>query len=636
MHLVRAAVFFCLYRVAETADLCLPDAVLEIERAYIKDVTGENTEIRLIAYDWPSAEFVTALSTLTKGKIMIGEALGLKVKINEARGVQNLDAVLSITGCNSLECTSQNVTHVSHVALESWLGAYGGDYESFKDHHPDIVPEDLGSMGYPGEEAMFVSRAVVEDAYEESGHSLNWYRSYNVSKSSARKYFNSVLDLPIEDFHFCNDSTVMWTDPLFLNHYARWSGDTEGLLKVGDGWHAKCDGFGRFWLSPACRHNVSECIPLLSNGYGWLVDAFMAWSTAYGIPAAVGIVALKFPSSTWASGEYYYSMARTFRVAFNPLPIIFPVHSASEWAAGNKRSAAHGSYIGKLVHRRLREQSFKLVSFLENMKLELDEMQAYLAKKDETNSWEEVACEWITSNRERWTNWVPKDTTCIAGFGLVDVGGASVSSREAAVGCSLCTPGTSSEAMFDDIGRTYTCEFCSAGSYQELSGETLCISCPAGRIAPEEGLSQCEACPPGTYANSSGLKKCQACGSDDSLTWTTSRKTELRGSEQWIEVEAAISENFCHCIPGFYLSKKDHRCYECTEGASCPGSSEVEIEPGYFRNPLSCPGGAPGTCALGRENTSVACSACMAGLHPTETGCEPCAGQDNNSGSGSD
>ena len=25
------------------------------------------------------------------------------------------------------------------------------------------------------------------------------------------------------------------------------------------------------------RHNVSECIPILSHEYGWLVDAFMAW-----------------------------------------------------------------------------------------------------------------------------------------------------------------------------------------------------------------------------------------------------------------------------------------------------------------------------------------------------------------------
>ena len=66
-----------------------------------------------------------------------------------------------------------------------------------KERHLDKVPEDLGSMGYAGEEAVFVSRQIVEEAYEDSEKSLNWYRSYNVSRSSAKKYFNSVLDLPI-------------------------------------------------------------------------------------------------------------------------------------------------------------------------------------------------------------------------------------------------------------------------------------------------------------------------------------------------------------------------------------------------------------------------------------------------------
>ena len=65
-----------------------------------------------------------------------------------------------------------------------------------KERHPDIAPEDLGSMGYAGEEAVFVSRQIVEEAYEDSEKSLNWYRSYNASRSSAKKYFNSVLDLP--------------------------------------------------------------------------------------------------------------------------------------------------------------------------------------------------------------------------------------------------------------------------------------------------------------------------------------------------------------------------------------------------------------------------------------------------------
>ncbi|CAE7449261.1 Tg [Symbiodinium sp. CCMP2456] len=443
----------------------------------------------------------------------------------------------------------------------------------------------------------------------------------------------------------------MWTSPVYMNDYARWSGDIEGLVQAQDGWHAKCHAFDRFWLSPACRHNVSECIPMLSHEYGWLVDAFMAWSTAYGMPAAVGIMDGKY-ESTSESAEYFYSLARslnvlsfwfrpdTSQVAFDPLPIIFPVHVATEWAVGNKRTAATGSYIGKLASRRLREQAYNVLSFLENLKLELTEMQQYLGMKDATKSWEDVACQWITSNRQRWERWVPKDTTCIPGFGLIDAAGNAVTTREAAKGCGLCTPGTSSKAILDETGRTYTCDLCSPGTYQEVSGETLCITCPAGRVAAEAGVSQCEACTPGSYANSSGLESCQPCGNgDDQSTWTTSRLTEIRGSQQWIQVEAAASADLCHCIPGWFL--RNGRCHECTEGASCPGSSQVEVLPGYFsssidpgsiyrcyRSPLACPGGDPGTCAEGRDNRTVACSACMVGLHPTAEGCAPCQGQD--------
>ena len=45
-------------------------------------------------------------------------------------------------------------------------------------------------------------------------------------------------------------------------------------------------------------------------------------------------------------------------------------------------------------------------------RLELTEMQEYLAMKDDSKSWEEVACQWIKTNRPRWETWVPKDT-CI-------------------------------------------------------------------------------------------------------------------------------------------------------------------------------------------------------------------------------
>ena len=84
---------------------------------------------------------------------------------------------------------------------------------------------------------------------------------------------------------------------------------------------------------------------------------------------------------------------------------------------------------------------------------------------------------------------------------------------------------------------------------------------------------------------------------------------------------------------------QDGECHECTEGATCPGSGEVEVLPGYFSfsedpgsiyrchgNALRCPGG---TCADGRESTSMACSACLPGLRASEAGCIPCGGEDH-------
>lgn len=41
---------------------CLPDAVPEMDLSYIKDDMGNDVEIKLVACDWPSAEFVTILS----------------------------------------------------------------------------------------------------------------------------------------------------------------------------------------------------------------------------------------------------------------------------------------------------------------------------------------------------------------------------------------------------------------------------------------------------------------------------------------------------------------------------------------------------------------------------------------------
>ena len=103
--------------------------------------------------------------------------------------------------------------------------------------------------------------------------------------------------------------------------YRHFSGDDAGVTLTPEGYVAYCpDGY--FWLSPACRHDPSSCIPIIaagslanhrpllklaglqsslvlmsslamkgSRGNGWIIDAQMQWATAYGFPAAIGIAA---------------------------------------------------------------------------------------------------------------------------------------------------------------------------------------------------------------------------------------------------------------------------------------------------------------------------------------------------------
>ena len=65
-----------------------------------------------------------------------------------------------------------------HVSVDSWIGSYASTQNQFAKEYPRLAAEDLGSMGYAGEESMYVSRAILQAAYSESGLALDFYKSY--------------------------------------------------------------------------------------------------------------------------------------------------------------------------------------------------------------------------------------------------------------------------------------------------------------------------------------------------------------------------------------------------------------------------------------------------------------------------
>jgi len=134
------------------------------------------------------------------------------------------------------------------------------------------------------------------------------------------------------------------------------------------------------------------------------------------------------------------------------------------------------------------------------------------------------------------------------------------------------------------------------------------------------------------------MMMCETCS--NGTMWTTSRVVD-RGLEveTWIEIEGAYSPSFCHCMKGYHLHRGE--CELCIEGSKCPGSSEMELLPGFFSfaeepgeifecfgSKERCPGGMPGTCASGRDPESVACGACLGGMRPDGGTCVACSSTD--------
>jgi len=59
--------------------------------------------------------------------------------------------------------------------MDSWVDSYGAQKEAFLKEYPQIAPIDVGSMGYTGEESIYVSKAIIDDAQDDVGLALTYY-----------------------------------------------------------------------------------------------------------------------------------------------------------------------------------------------------------------------------------------------------------------------------------------------------------------------------------------------------------------------------------------------------------------------------------------------------------------------------
>ncbi|CAE7296102.1 unnamed protein product [Symbiodinium sp. CCMP2592] len=643
-----------------SSELCLASGIANKSRAYIQDEQGEDLPIGLFIYIESSSKVLSHIAG-----ILISEKLGYHVEYkHEYESIYEAERWLSCKDLNfSAWGNSQCILGENrvHIALDTGFGPQPYE-QAFTQPFRELEeccqrsPKDLGSMGYRTRYGIYMKRSLVDAALQD-GFILNVYGSFNTTHHDPRKYFDGIDSLNISDFDPCNRSLNRWLpSPDELNTYVNLTGDVDGVTQDADRTPTVWCPDGHFWIAPACRHNVTSCIAVITLEQHLFLLEIMYWSAHHSLPLAVGScirVHDFFAKMRDGNTLFYWWEPEQYEFQVDKVPLLFPMYNASEWAMGNRRSEEPPAYVGKLVSTNLQTKAARVHTLIERFALDirmLEELNQRLAEGgispsdgpgEGSSVIHRAACDWVQSSESLWRTWIP--TTCDAGSGLADVGGQFLLSRgDDAVGCSVCSSGRFSEPLLDDEGFTYRCATCRPGTYQEFANQISCNLCALGRVANQAGATECGLCPLGTFADQEGLTACDSCGDD---SWTTKELVASHldegskgdGSRRWIEVRGATSKDVCACTEGRHFWQG--QCELCLEGATCLGPTNLTLNPGFFAfpedpgnvfrcfgNSQRCSGGLPGSCAAGRDNRSLACAQCLPGFQPQEDGhCRECA-----------
>ncbi|CAE7534151.1 unnamed protein product [Symbiodinium sp. CCMP2456] len=593
MEALWAATFLCADSLLEAAKskldrdtsglmAALPKEMGEVGgRQSIVDVRGAPIPIRIGSFRWNLAVQLSVLLDL-----IISEKLGYDMAPIEFLGFpSNQDLVFKLAGCATAAC-NETVDAV-HIIVDACPGD-AETLELFRSAHPERVPENLGGMGYTFSWGIYLKGSIRDEAFREAALPLEYYKNYNSRVHRPHQFFDGLSDLDVEDFILCNDSTTYGDDftngPVWSN-YVLWTGDIDGVIETSDGYAAKCPD-GRFWLSPACRSNASECIPVLS-AFGTLAN-MLHWATAHNLPFAFGRPPnfIKFQEllRKYDILHYWWEPDEGELTDLQVSRLVLPRHNASEYVQGNLRGLV----------QRVATSEQTILSLANSIALPtLDGQQ----------------------------------------LGDVFFTNQAVDSREQAVSCSLCPAGRFSLFMVDPVGHTHRCAQCPPGTHQNTRGKASCEACDPGMFARSPGQDLCSPCPRGSFAETLGMSSCLSCGND------TERTTTALVEDEWMEIQGAKSASDCRCAPGSFL--QNDQCILCGVGTTCPGSNALKVLPGFhcksdepglvykcFGIPERCPGGLPGSCAAGRDASSPGCSDCLFGLQPGGAECKECSGGD--------
>ncbi|CAE7245961.1 unnamed protein product, partial [Symbiodinium sp. KB8] len=537
-------------------------------------------------------------------QILAEEYLGYNVRLEVANSLLPQDSLYAVAGCENPTNAQNRGCHGQETRMHVAVGVYLDEevtphFDRVQRFKMGGVLDDLSSLRFFSQSGLYVNGASLERAAAERIF-LDDYRNYDVNYRNPKEWFSSLETIDKSLLVACAIWSGVFPD---IGRYLYFTGDADGVNLSGTEPVPKCpDGY--WWLSPACRHNSSDCIPTLAGAaqrYVYGVEELMSKAIAFSMPMALGATDAGRTFGNLVSQHnalfYFWEPDLTLGALGHQL-ISFPEFNEQRWALGDKETMAQ-----PLDHRKIANQNLDLLApdargLLMNMELDLPEVLDMMRKS--TIALQQILNALPVSSAD---DLKPED----CGWGLADDQVAKCDLRlvptrallRAPGGCTwrnggvprlgLCHPGTSrlTEWIFVTLGPLQGQFF--GGQYQWEFGATECRSC-------EES------------------------------------KTTI--------ALASISEWDCVCKPGRYLWNETE-CMPCPEGMYCAGDSFPVFQlAGYWveqsyveglssysvfscRETSRCPAGEPGLCNVGR--TGRACADCFRGYASDVDGsCKPC------------
>ena len=169
---------------------------------------------------------------------------------------------------------------------------------------------------------MFVLNGSLHAGLQDSGLSLDFYRSYNLAFFDPSQYTAKVSEVDLALLKGCDSIELGY--PGIADLYLKITGDDEGVLEAPSGKTLSC-WQNKWWLAPACRSDMSKCVPVIMPFTGWGMPEMMQQAFWHGMPLAfASAIDVEFASLNRELQSLLYTwVPDTAFILDSPSPVIF-------------------------------------------------------------------------------------------------------------------------------------------------------------------------------------------------------------------------------------------------------------------------------------------------------------------------